>query len=911
MDRICRPTTSFSRPNVWLLFAVFALLAMLPAADSQAQTCDPNPCLNGGLCQDNGRGDISCRCPVGTSGDLCEIIVAPDPCAPNPCLNGGSCNDLGNGAFSCECPAGTSGETCQVDTDPCDPDPCFNGVCQETGSSEFLCRCDLGFGGPLCNIEVDICDPNPCSNGGTCTDTGAGTFSCACPPGTSGDTCDVIVTEDPCSPNPCLNDGSCDEVDGGFLCRCPLGFEGELCELFGDACAVNQCQNEGTCVDNENGTFSCACPEGFEGEFCETVTEPEGPCNPSPCLNGGSCFVFGTNTFCSCVSPFSGTFCEVENTIPQCSPNPCLNEGTCTDNGDNTFSCECVEGFGGDTCEVDTNLCDPNPCFNGGSCFLDGENPACSCPEGFDGELCENELAAVGLGTFLDESFGTVTDFRGGFIGVLEGDAFWGQGQQVASLEVNGAGYVQVDDPGAGSALDITSAITLSAWVRPDRLGANQMVLSKDDAYEMELGKVSADRWSVRFNNIVAAVSNQPLVEGVWQHLAATWDGSTIRLFNNGNLAGGASFTGPLNSNDSHIGIGARPAPAVSGGPAFFLDGGVDDVRIYDTALSLAEVAALFSSTVTDITPPLRSNGVPATSQASGTTSTTLGLDTDELAVCSFDTVAGQRFDEMSSVFTVTAGTVHSEALTGLTDDSIERYFVRCQDSRGNTNTDDVDLSFVVGDVDLVSDLAAFWPLDEGSGCSALDVTGLHDGALGPDCVGNDSPAWTPGISGSALSFVGGFDEVAVAATPVLQTPAALTLSAWIRRAASFRFESIIDYRDAATDGYDLYTTDQSKLFMRVNNGALTSSSVVTDGDWHHVVGVYDGNQMRLYVDGLLDSTATVGPQSIDVENALLYMGRNFSADFFGFNGVIDEVMIYTRALSDIEVFQVFLTALP
>lgn len=918
MERLCRAAHRLHQPNFWLLIALFALLAIVPASASQAQTCDPNPCVNGGTCQDDGRGDISCRCPGGTSGEFCEIIEEPDPCAPNPCFSGGTCNDLGNGAFTCECPEGTSGELCEINTDPCEPDPCVNGLCEDFGSGEFVCRCDLGFGGILCDLEVDICDPNPCSNGGTCSDTGEGTFSCECPPGTSGDNCEIIDNEAACDPNPCLNDGSCDEVDGGFLCRCPFGFEGTLCELFGDTCAVNQCQNEGTCIDNEDGTFGCECPEGFEGELCETESEPEdppGPCNPDPCLNGGLCFdiaIGGNPFFCSCVPPFSGTTCEIENVIPQCAPNPCLNDGTCTDNGDNTFSCDCAVGFGGDTCEFDTDLCDPNPCLNNGTCFLDGENPACSCPEGFDGEFCQNEIAEIGLGSFFDEASGIVTDFRGGFTGVLNGDASWGLGQQVTSLEVNGTGYVEVVDPGFNSALDLTERLTISAWVRPDTLGGNQMVLSKDNAFELEFGKVSDDQWNIRFNNFVAAVGNQRMVEGVWQHLTVTWDGVRIFLYYNGVQDGPeATYFAPLFNNDNNIGVGARPAPATAGGPTFFLDGAIDDVRLYDRVLSEMEVAQLFTSTVTDIEPPVRSNNLPGSVVAAGTTSTSLGLDTDENAVCSFDTVVGTRFEDMPNVFAVTAGTSHSEGLSGLTDNSINRFLARCQDGRGNTNSDDVDLSFVVGNVDLVSDLAAFWPLDEGSGCDALDVTGQHDGLLGPDCLNVLAPSWLPGVSGFSLFFDGDFDEVAVTATEVLQTPAAITMAAWIRHPPSFRFESIIDYRDASTDGYDLYTTDQSKLFMRVDNGSLASSAVVADNEWHHVVGVYDGNQIRLYVDGLLDSTTTVGAQGIDVENPILYLGRNFSASFAELNGNLDEVMIYTRALSDIEVFQVFITVQP
>ena len=144
-----------------------------------------------------------------------------------------------------------------------------------------------------------------------------------------------------------------------------------------------------------------------------------------------------------------------------------------------------------------------------------------------------------------------------------------------------------------------------------------------------------------------------------------------------------------------------------------------------------------------------------------------------------------------------------------------------------------------------------------------------------------------------------------------MATPSALTLAAWIRHGASFRFESIIDNRDAFDDGYDLYLTDQSTVFMRVDSAFLPGTVDVGDGEWHHVVGVYTGSEIRIYVDGILDNGLSISPQSVDVEAAEIFLGRHFADSFFGFGGSIDEVMIYGRALSDIEVFETFLSTQP
>lgn len=894
---------SFSFSFFFAALVLVGLAAWAPGVTAQ-ELCDPNPCLNGGLCTDDGRGSFSCRCPVGTSGELCEILDSA--CLPNPCQNSGVCVEEEGGTFSCECQPGTSGELCEVIEDPCLPNPCLNdGTCINEEGGDFSCRCDFPFGGELCELIVDVCDPNPCQNGGSCNDLGEGAFSCTCPADTSGELCEITTTES-CEPNPCQNGGECEIDDEGLSCRCPIGFGGPFCETPENPCEViDPCLNGGVCTDEGDGTSSCACPPEFTGEFCETEI---GICSPNPCLNGGFCFEFNGAPFCNCPLGTSGTFCEE---VDPCLPNPCLNDGTCLPQEDDTFLCECPEGIGGELCDLDLDPCDPNPCLNEGVCSFDGESTSCACPGGFDGELCEIVSVDTGIGSFFDEGVGIVTDFRSGLTGVLEGDADWGLGQQGSALVVSGAGYVEVDDAGTGSPLDITGALSIALWIRPDDLGGTQILVSKDDAYELEIGKLSTDTWNLRLDNVIAGVAGSAITEGVWQHLAATWDGTTVTFYVNGQADGSAGFSGPIPANDNNLGVGARPTSAINGGPAFFFAGAVDDVRIFDRALTAQEVADLFTGTVSDLEPPVRSNPLPG-AQPAGTTSATLGLDTDEAASCRFDSSAGVRFADMAGIFPGEGATEHREPLSGLSDGSILRFFARCQDSLGNRNGDDLDLSFVVGDVDLLSDLSAFWTFDEGSGCTALDATTAHDGALGPDCLGTgNAPQYVAGINGTGLLFDGSDDEVAAPSSPALATPSELTLAAWIRHGASFRFESIIDHRDAFDDGYDLYLTDQSTVFMRVASAFLAGTVDVGDGEWHHVVGVYSGSEIRIYVDGILDNGLSISPQTVDVEAAEIFLGRHFAESFFGFGGSIDEVMIYGRALSEIEVFETFLSTQP
>jgi hypothetical protein len=90
--------------------------------------CSPNPCQNGGTCQQTSTGSFICLCPVGFEGYCCEIrklqkkkdflhllylIIGADPCRPNPCQNNGICTPSGS-SFICSCLTGFTGQRCET-----------------------------------------------------------------------------------------------------------------------------------------------------------------------------------------------------------------------------------------------------------------------------------------------------------------------------------------------------------------------------------------------------------------------------------------------------------------------------------------------------------------------------------------------------------------------------------------------------------------------------------------------------------------------------------------------------------------------------------------------------------------------------------------------------------------------------
>jgi hypothetical protein len=92
---------------------------------------------------------------------------------------------------------------------------------------------------------------------------------------------------------------------------------------------------------------------------------------------------------------------EKKAAAPPCAKSPCENQAPCTDLAAGGFRCTCYSGFGGETCETNSNECASTPCKNGGSCAqatiadpetFSGDFYTCSCPAGFEGEICQVDI---------------------------------------------------------------------------------------------------------------------------------------------------------------------------------------------------------------------------------------------------------------------------------------------------------------------------------------------------------------------------------------------------------------------------------------------------------------------------------------------------------------------------------------
>ena len=192
----------------------------------------------------------------------------------------------------------------------------------------------------------------------------------------------------------------------------------------------------------------------------------------------------------------------------------------------------------------------------------------------------------------LDDGGGTqAADGSGnGNPGTLVNGPTWSTGRWSGGLSFDGVNdYVDV---GNGASLNPTSAISLAAWVNPSTIGPTQMILAKrngpNNQYFLRIGATG----KVRFNLTAGgALSGPPdstttLAPNTWYHVVGTYDGGQTRLYLNGVQESSAAKTGLMADNGVNVQIGRYINDQYFGGS-------IDDARVYDRALSAAEVAAL------------------------------------------------------------------------------------------------------------------------------------------------------------------------------------------------------------------------------------------------------------------------------------------------------------------------------
>ena len=156
-----------------------------------------------------------------------------------------------------------------------------------------------------------------------------------------------------------------------------------------------------------------------------------------------------------------------------------------------------------------------------------------------------------------------------------------------------------------------------------------------------------------------------------------------------------------------------------------------------------------------------------------------------------------------------------------------------------------------------------------------------------------------------AVSFDGVDDMVAVPDSASLDLTTGMTLEAWVRPSVTGgSYRTVLLKEQPGGLVYALYVTDAARPLSTLIAGGVEriagGSAALTANTWTHLAATYDGTNERLYVNGTLAVT-TAATGAITTSTGALRIGANTIWSDEAFQGLIDEVRVYNRALTQTE----------
>lgn len=454
--------------------------------------------------------------------------------------------------------------------------------------------------------------------------------------------------------------------------------------------------------------------------------------------------------------------------------------------------------------------------------------------------------------------------------------------------------------------------LTVEAWLKPDpTIGAYSPALMKsttantwNDGYGLQM---NSDGTQISFfvNNYSSGSISVALTKGSWSHVAGTYDGATLKLYLNGELAASRAYTTPITHSTAPLWIGAGPG-------SYAWKGDADDVRVWNVVRSATQIAAAFGGPLTGSEPglvgywPLDEASGATVTDATGQGHTGSGRAGRATDLYQFTAQAGDRlyFDQQALT-----NYVYPPTWRLLNPYGVEVF---------NQSFSDVD-------VRTLGHTGTYTLLVEASINDSADTMPSYTFTVQP--VVDDQaaltlgasqgvgPVWTTGQRAGAVQFTGSdWGEVPYSASIDLRNSA--TIELW------FKVDQMTPvYMPLLTKGSDLGTNRTYSLWVDstartvamslgnyTGNGPtlVSAPGSIEVGEWYHMAGVINrtSGALQLYLNGVLDASGTVATTPGPSYTRPLLIGRTFEqlSTFVNFEGAIDDVRLWNVARTQADI---------
>lgn len=233
-------------------------------------------------------------------------------------------------------------------------------------------------------------------------------------------------------------------------------------------------------------------------------------------------------------------------------------------------------------------------------------------------------------------------------------------------------------------------------------------------------------------------------------------------------------------------------------------------------------------------------------------------------------------------------------------------------DTTKDAKKQQTDIHFKIGEIGtqvadeswqpIVQGLVAYYKFDEGSGTTAADSRGGKTGN-----ITGAGWSWVQGINGNGLDSDGSNGYINYGTDSFAKFTEPFTVSYWHYPRSPDAFKGGVSWGETFGNRSETrYSLDFTamRIGFKVSNGSNINASytVPSLNEWYMFTGVADADKsIKLYVNGQLVASSSFTGELIDPDNKQFTIGGR-TIGLYNFNGTIDEVMIYNRALSGDEI---------
>ena len=489
---------------------------------------------------------------------------------------------------------------------------------------------------------------------------------------------------------------------------------------------------------------------------------------------------------------------------------------------------------------------------------------------------------------------------------------------QTAASGIQFSGYTNYDyiTVPSSPSLNISKAITLESWIFPTSNGGVQDVISKSSA-GVGTGYIfprTVDGWRnvefLLYMNYFGWVSlsvpyqadaSNLIQLNQWHHLAATYDGTDMKVYIDGILKGSLHFASSIAVNNNPLTIGSQ-----EGYPDEFYSGKVDEIRIWNRALTQCEIANQMNCELNLAALP---SGLAAYYQFNQGI-----LNADNSAITQVTDYSGNGNTAALTGFLGTGfypSWVAGKVTTGVTCGAVATINATASSTFANipmggtialSASGGTSFSWV-GPNGFTSTLQN--PTLTGVG---MAESGIYTATVTNNgCTGSASSTVTVSAYGTALDFNGNNNFISIPHNTAFVTQKNLSFETWIYPTSSTPAVQNVVSKSSflVNDGFIFPRTDdgwQNFSFWLAIDGQwkAVTAAFPSLNQWHHVAATYDGFFMKIYLDGVLKSSLAISGNITSNTNDIFIGQQQDQIEYF--KGGLDELRIWSRTLTQCEI---------